>query len=85
MELLSTHNKLGHYDVRKTPHVFKGVHQGTSITNPIFRQATTCKVPLCQDFMLGKARLQSIGNTNSKPDINYSDVIKTMIYHQGSE
>ena len=76
IELRNTHDKLGHYDIRKTQSLFKGSQQRAPILNPICPQAATCKVPLCRACMMGKARLQSMGNKSSTPNVDHSDVIK---------
>ena len=76
IELRNTHDKLGHYDIRKTQSLFNGSQQRAPILNPICPQAATCKVPLCRACMMGKARLRSMGNKSSTPNVDHTDVIK---------
>ena len=76
IELQNTNNKLGYYNIRKKPSLFRGGNQSAPVLNHICPQAITCKVPLCWACIMGKARLQSMGNTNSTPHTNHPNLIE---------
>ena len=75
-ELLDWHTIFGHYNIRETQKMFKTIGENLfPIISPKL-PASTCSIPLCRSYLLGKVRLTSTQSKTSTPTPKNADVIK---------